>query len=481
MKSHFRVNVIIILAILLAGCGPVTPFAPTTPTKEIMPTKEFTPTSTYEAVFADCQWSGTGFVWIDQNGDGAYQDGEQPVPDVLVFVDDILNGYTDVGNKTKTSLSGDADLSVWLPGCPDAEFEIYIQIPSGYTLTTQPRVKVGGSENRFSFGLTYLPGVSTATPLPPAPVCKVYPLPLDEKLVYFAINDDGMIWVSTLSNRLYSQVPGQTNWTQWNLKQYLKNDQITGVLAKFGYVWILTETGISVFDGTNWQSFSSGGFLGDLILDGAIERNGSLWFVTDTGISYFSLTTKSWRSFSQIPGINSISPGNIEITPDGSVWFLADMETVVRLVWPDHSGEPKWLLYSASGEENVLYKPHLSIIDFAADSDGNVWFVGFGGFLRYNPQEDTWISRTFETDINLLEKEFLQVVPDADGSVWMVERSNLYHYFPAGTKTDKDIMLEYSTGENIPNVHSLVSIEVGPDGKVWLIMEHEVYECEFFD
>lgn len=446
-----------------------------------MPTKEFTPTSTDDAVFADCLWSGIGFVWIDQNGDGVYQNGEQPVPDVPVFVDDTHNRYTDVGNKTKTSLSGDANLSVWLPGCPDVEFEVYIQIPSGYTLTTQPRIKVGGSENRFSFGLTYLPGVSTATPLPPAPVCKIYPFPVGEKLVYFAIDDDGVIWVSTLSNRLYSQVPGQTNWIQWDLKQYLKNGHITGLLAKYGYVWVLTETRISIFDGKNWQSFSSGGHLSDMYFSGAIEKSGSLWIVTDIGISYFSLTTKSWRSFSQIPGIKSISSWNIEITPDGSVWFLDDMDTVVRLIWPDHSREPEWLVYSASGEKKVLYRPHLSIFDFAADLDSNVWFVGFGGLLQYNLQEDTWISHTFETNNDLLEKEFWQVAPDVDGSVWMVEQSNLYHYFPAGTKADKDIMLEYTTGGNIPDIHSLVSINVGPDGKVWLIMENQVYECEFFD
>ncbi|MEW5940203.1 MAG: hypothetical protein AB1750_11105, partial [Chloroflexota bacterium] len=72
------------------ACGPVTPFVPTLPTP------------TYEEVFVDCGWYGTAFVWIDQNEDGEYQDGEQPVPGVPVLVDDTLNGYTDVGGKART-------------------------------------------------------------------------------------------------------------------------------------------------------------------------------------------------------------------------------------------------------------------------------------------------------------------------------------------------------------------------------------------
>lgn len=479
MKTLFLIFRVFILLIILASCTPAN--SPSSSTPLPTPTHVAESTPTFEGI-SDCLWSGIGFVWIDQNGDGEYQEGEQPIPDVPVLIDDTLNDYTDVGGKAKTSLGGVADLSVWLPGCPDVEFEIYIQVPDGYVLTTPARVRVDGYDDRSSFGLTYLPGVSTATPLPPAPVCKLLPFPRNRKIVDFSISDDGAIWVGTESNGVYHQLAGQEKWTQWDSRQYLITDNVWAVNAGYGHVWVASPRGVSFFDGETWHSYTEAdGLISNKVYDVAIEKDGSAWFATNKGVSYFSITDKSWKSFTKIPGLGEASTDAVEVASDGTVWFIADLFTVMRLVWPDHGVEPEWEIYTRFYNKTDAPIQFLSVTDIAADAFGNVWFAGLEGFTRFNVIEDTWFPKYFDTDIYYLEKEFWFVATDTDGSAWLVDQSRVYHYFPAGIRTDKDVMLEYSTGGTIPDIHSLISIQVGPDGRVWLIMERQIYACEFFE
>lgn len=480
MTPSFSKNLLLVLVFVLAGCTPTISSPTTTPTST--PTHVEEPTPTFEGI-ADCIWSGTAFVWIDQNGDGIFQEGEQPVPDVSVLIDDTLNGYTDVGKQAKTSLEGEAELSVWLPGCPDVEFEFYIQVPDGYVLTTAPRIKEGGADDRLSFGLTYLPGISTATPLPPSPVCNIYPFPRNRKFADFSIDNDGTIWVGTESNGVYSQLAGETEWTHWASSDYLISDSVWDVEENNGHVWVVAPSGASTFDGKTWQSYTDkDGLRGSVIYEVAVEKNGSAWFITDTGISFYSFDDKSWRSFPPVHDVSASFFDSIEITSDGTVWFTTDNLNILRLRWPDHKGDPEWLIYSTRPiEKDAIDVEYLPTWNFAADNFGNIWFVGFGGFTQYNVFQDTWSPQYFGTDLYYLEKEFWHVTPDIDGSVWITGQSRLYHYFPAGTKSDKDVMLEYSTSGSVPDISSLLAMEVGPDGKVWFLLERQIYQCEFFD
>ncbi len=49
---------------------------------------------------------------------------------VQSYIDDTLNGYEKVGSA-KTEWFGEAGLDVWLPGCPGAEFEMYVVAQRG--------------------------------------------------------------------------------------------------------------------------------------------------------------------------------------------------------------------------------------------------------------------------------------------------------------------------------------------------------------
>lgn len=94
---------------------------------------------------SDCAWTGYTIAWIDSNKNGILDLDEKPLQGVSVHVDDTKNKYIDVADPVQTDDDGEAYATVWLPGCPKVELEVYIDTPQGYQLTTQPRIKVDKS------------------------------------------------------------------------------------------------------------------------------------------------------------------------------------------------------------------------------------------------------------------------------------------------------------------------------------------------
>ena len=93
----------------------------------------------------DCAWHGSARTWIDSNGDGLVNTGEIPLSDVEIHVDDVQNRLVDVGWPAITDNYGEAQLNVPMPKCSDTIFEIYVDLPEGYRITTIPRIEVNRS------------------------------------------------------------------------------------------------------------------------------------------------------------------------------------------------------------------------------------------------------------------------------------------------------------------------------------------------
>ena len=107
----------------------------------------------------DCVWYGSVRTWIDSNGDGRLNHGETPLSDVNVHIVDVENRRVDVGWSASTDQDGDVQLSIPIPGCSETVFEMYVDIPEGYRMTTRPRIEakpnIWGSpstENIYYFG-----------------------------------------------------------------------------------------------------------------------------------------------------------------------------------------------------------------------------------------------------------------------------------------------------------------------------------------
>lgn len=109
----------------------------------------------------DCAWHGSAKAWVDANRDGYVDNGEPPLSEVEIHIDDIQNQLVDVGWPAITDKNGDARLNVLMLGCSDVLFEVYVNTPDGYRMTTEPRIEVNrdfwGSlftKNVYYFGFT---------------------------------------------------------------------------------------------------------------------------------------------------------------------------------------------------------------------------------------------------------------------------------------------------------------------------------------
>src|SRR5437762_1661632 len=78
----------------------------------------------YQNISRDCIWRHSAVAFVDTNGNGVRDPAEPPLKDVYFRIDDTYNHFTDVGSA-HSNVRGEADLSVWLPGCPTAEFEVH--------------------------------------------------------------------------------------------------------------------------------------------------------------------------------------------------------------------------------------------------------------------------------------------------------------------------------------------------------------------
>lgn len=108
---------------------------------------------------ADCAWHSSAKAWVDWNGDGLVNKGEPPLSGVEIHIDDVENKRKDVGWPAVTDQNGDARLNVRMLGCSDVLFEVYVDVPEGYRLTTKPRIEVNRDfwgildpENIYYFG-----------------------------------------------------------------------------------------------------------------------------------------------------------------------------------------------------------------------------------------------------------------------------------------------------------------------------------------
>jgi hypothetical protein len=92
--------------------------------------------------FSNCAWESSARAWIDSNGDGLVNTGEAPLSDVEIHVDDLHNQLVNINWPAVTDQDGDVQLVAAIPRCTDTVFEIYVDIPEGYRITTKPRIEV---------------------------------------------------------------------------------------------------------------------------------------------------------------------------------------------------------------------------------------------------------------------------------------------------------------------------------------------------
>ncbi len=95
-------------------------------------------------MIVDCLWRVLAEAWVDANGNGSWDGGEQPLKDGHFRVDEPSRGNRDIQGPFLSNREGAAQLSVFLGGCPDVKFDVFALPPKGYRSTTHQPLREPG-------------------------------------------------------------------------------------------------------------------------------------------------------------------------------------------------------------------------------------------------------------------------------------------------------------------------------------------------
>jgi hypothetical protein len=426
---------------------------------------------------ADCAWSGTAQAWVDTNNNRVRDPGEPPLPGVTFHVNDTYNGYPDVGRANGTSnWKGEAGLTVWLPGCPKVEFEVYADTPPGYRAISDAMQPADGNSTGqvFEFGFVQLPGIPTITPRPQTFSCTSHHLGWAN---HYDITDidiaaDGTVWVATYNDGLRKLPPGGSEWVYIKTEDGLANNQVRSITpVADGTVWFGTEGGAMHWrQEDSWTSYTSAdGLINNSVYGISFSPDGNnIWFATAGGVSQLDTRTLTWRS------VESEMVTALAVSPDGTVWTAPLLEDQVRVVEHNSTG-----LQLGSGFDFSFANQ----LKFA--SDGKLWIAGLDGLGQYDPATRSLNTFNEETTqgafANASAFDF-----SPDGSLWIAASTYtpvVYHFTPWLDSTSASAWEFYDQRDGLPtlpesatNDDKVQAIAVTSSGDVWVATtEHATY------
>jgi ligand-binding sensor domain-containing protein len=235
-----------------------------------------------------------------------------------------------------------------------------------------------------------------------------------------AVTPNDVVWVSSysgqegISEALY-RFDGQT-WVKER-----DNVHVTAIeVGPDGALWFAVSPiksradspgGVWRFDGTHWTSYTQAdGLISDAVNDLAFDQSGTLWLATDGGISAFD--GQNWNNYSMQQfcpewgcglGDRGITATEVEVSPDGTIWFLAQYQALYQF----RSGV--WAAY----ENDTLFKSGLPIGGLCVSNNGNVWVVEWGTLAYFDGEN--W----FLYDKSSFVGHATDVQCAPDGAIWI--------------------------------------------------------------
>jgi streptogramin lyase len=376
-------------------------------------------------------------TWIDENQNGVWDPGEKPLENVLFYIDDVRNNYQKVGGRSISNLNGEAGLYVWLPGCPDASFEIYPEVPNGYKLTTPERQSAKGKrdEGPFWYGFAPVAG-SLAYTRPKIPIsCEIHSTEfIDKAFVKIAdmeFSKSGELWilVDSLTDFGFAHVNPKDIPEPLPLVDvgivpksgFSDYSDVPGMaIAKNGQVWFATDLGALFWNGTVWTTFDTNdGLVSNILHDVAIAPDNTIWFATQRGLSIFEPQSNKWASYPVPKGPDPIDYiWKILVAPDNSLWIVT-YRTITRF-WPSQD-------ITQQPELQTINAP-IEISDSAIAADGSFWVGGqytedgsrLDAIGHYDLQTKEWTVYTHKsTHGAMLGDEISSIMVDQEGNVWI--------------------------------------------------------------
>jgi sugar lactone lactonase YvrE len=429
----------------------------------------------------DCAWNATAQTWVDMNGNGIRDSGDPPLPGVLFHVDDILNGYSGVGSGDgPTDWKGEAQLYVWLPGCPKARFEIYPDVPSGYRALSdsKPTVDARSTGRVFDFGFSQLAGFATITPRPAPPSCTSYHLGMANRydITDIDIAANGTVWVATFNDGLRSLAPGSSEWVYVDVRDGLVNNQVRSITPLTdGSVWFGTEGGASHLDSNGWTSFTKAqGLIDNNVYGIAKAPNGDIWFATAGGVSHLDAKTSTWNSIVVSDDIIHA----VAVSSSGTPWITSLFGNPSRVIANDTGGYILGLGFNFDFGEQLTF-----------GRDGALWVAGYDGVGKYDPGTGTLVVYNESSTKGAFVNSANGLAIASDGSIWIATTAytpTICHFLPWLDAETASAWEFFDGRDGIPtlpksatNDDSVKAIAVTPTGDIWVATTEHATRCRF--
>jgi streptogramin lyase len=437
------------------------------------------------ACSADCAWQATGEAWLDANGNGESDPGENPLANVVFHIDDRRNNYQDVGEYAVSDSQGKADLYVWMPGCPKVELEVYAEPPANYQPTTVDRIKVdlGEEDAHLRYGFKYRPGAPIPTPIPFVPIaCWTFELgtqdlSFGDPVIDIAAAPDGTIWATAPGSGVFRLDPVNGNVTAYTEKDGIPGPVVRAIAVDLdGTVWIGSNRGVARLVASEWVSHTvSHEVRIDEVEDIAVAPDGTLWFVGWGGVSTFEPQSGTWRYdvFGQDKLSSDWKIGGIEAGPDGSLWFVSyyDLYQLRPTAKPGETNE--WVVHKngpddpLGGVGGLHLSPQSTLVNQA------LWMIAVSdqgpALVRYDPVTGSVVTYNHATTGGAMFGGVLtSLASGRDGSLWIgMESTGVLHFIPDGPDARSGIWIHYTAENGLPDDH-ISSIAVDSRGIVWL-------------
>jgi streptogramin lyase len=368
-------------------------------------------------VLCDGVANGKVVTWIDENANGTFDPGEEPLARVKVGGDIAY---------TLTDENGEADIgSDLIPGCCDQCWqyvEAVVDVPYGYQPTTPTTQSFTGYDETYHFGFVIDPMVPTPTPYTPKLSCVAYP---QDGMQAMAVGPDGTLWL-TFRDGVAKFV--------YNRNRIFKYDIPIGrhseiMIDAQDSVWIRDEFEIfGRFSDDEFSEFNRGSLIAKSTWSIGSTSDGTVWFLAGVGrsdkIASFTPSTNEWRLYYQEWDWIE-AEDQVRVSTNGVIWFAAfdDQAKNSPVLFGEEFAWDVYDIHIFSGKEKVEIPGRGSVGDGLIASDDTVWFIVGDSLLRYLPNKDEWRVFEFPESDEISPDRFSQMAFGPDGSIWITSTS----------------------------------------------------------
>ncbi|HEY3384968.1 MAG TPA: two-component regulator propeller domain-containing protein [Saprospiraceae bacterium] len=249
------------------------------------------------------------------------------------------------------------------------------------------------------------------------------------------------LWVGTFGQGLYCLDPRSEQFAHLTEKNDLSNNSILNIAGRDKTVWLATLGGITQVD------WSENQFEKDILVEGFFEKfnfpegyvydifasdDGRIWFGTD-GKGLYTLHENQFRNFeislpdsvsenTDLKTIYSLTQGS-----DHSIWISGSQGQVFQL---DESGKMIKRFLNAEGNSQSL----------VTTGEDEILMISEGGIkVSKNWGNMMWYGES--SGLKSFDPEINAVTTDKDGSVWIADQDEVWHYIPQPMDTGQHVRM----------------------------------------